>query len=152
MSVRIVVLDAGPLGLAASPARTQAALSCQRWVAALEAAGAQIVVPEIADYEVRRELLLAGKTASVARLDLLKARSTYLPISTAVVLHAADLWAQARRAGVPTADRHALDCDVILAAQALSIGAPAGGIAVATGNAVHVSRYVTSARWEDIRP
>jgi hypothetical protein len=34
--------------------------------------GALIMLPEIADYEVRRELLSAGKTTGVRRLDQLK--------------------------------------------------------------------------------
>ena len=59
--------------------------------------GYQIIVPEIADYEVRRELLRAGKTRGLARLDLLKNTLDYLPLTTAVMLKAADLWAQSQK-------------------------------------------------------
>jgi len=62
------------------------------------------MLPEIADYEVRRELLRAGKVAGIGRLDELKSRLTYLPISTLVMLLAADFWAEARKRGRPTAD------------------------------------------------
>jgi hypothetical protein len=53
-------------------------------------------VPEIADYEVRRELLRANKVRGIARLDLLKNSIGYLPLTTPIMLKAAELWAQAR--------------------------------------------------------
>jgi len=54
---------------------------------------------------VRRELIRAGLQESVNRLDRLKAVLNYLPINTEVMLKAAELWAQARKRGTPTADR-----------------------------------------------
>jgi predicted nucleic acid-binding protein len=53
---------------------------------------------------------------------LLKSEIIYLPITTEVMLKAAQLWAQVRQQGKPTADNKALDGDVILAAQAILIG------------------------------
>ena len=50
---RIVVLDAGPLGLVSKPDVGR----CNAWLRMLDISGARIVVPEIADYEVRRELI-----------------------------------------------------------------------------------------------
>jgi len=107
--------------------------------------GTRVCVPEIADYEVRRELLRANKLQGIARLDLVKNAIGYLPITTAIMLKAADLWAQARRVGLPTADPKALDCDVILAAQALEMN----GI-VATENVGHLKRFVEARAWRDI--
>jgi predicted nucleic acid-binding protein len=62
------------------------------------------------------------------------------------MLKAADLWAQARKNGLPTADPKALDGDAILAAQALEVN----GI-VATDNVGHLARFVTARTWRDIR-
>jgi predicted nucleic acid-binding protein len=104
--------------------------------------GAQVWVPEIADYEVRRELLRADKTRGLARLDLLKNSLGYLPLTTPIMLQAAELWAQARRSGIPTADPKALDCDVILAAQALAVQGM-----VATENVGHLPRFVEAKHW-----
>lgn len=142
---KIILLDAGPLGMISNPNATGINRDCYEWMEALFVNGFDIRVPEIADYEVRRELLRAKKSEGIARLDLLKSTIGYLPITTSIMLEAAELWAQARRTGMPTADPKALDCDVILAAQALQ----ADGI-VATDNVGHLSRFVAAKRWRDI--
>ncbi|MGI8641251.1 MAG: PIN domain-containing protein [Pyrinomonadaceae bacterium] len=143
----IVLLDASPLGMISNPSATPANLECYNWMESLIMSGCRVIVPEIADYEVRRELLRAGKTRGLARLDLLKNTLDYLPLTTAVMLKAAELWAQARNQGTPTADAKALDCDVILAAQALT----ENGI-VATENVGHLSLFVEAKDWRDILP
>jgi predicted nucleic acid-binding protein len=149
-----IVLDTGPLGLAASPGRTPEALDCQLWIAEQISAGRRVYVPEIADYEVRRELQLRNATESITRLDVFNAAEDdrYLPITTAAMRQAARFWAAVRRAGLPTADRHALDADVILAAQAMDLGVPEGELIVATTNVRHLARLVPAARWQDIEP
>ena len=40
---------------------------------------------------------------------------------TEVMLKAAELWAMARKQGIPSSDPKELDCDIILSAQCLSI-------------------------------
>ena len=70
--------------------------------------GNVLVVPEIADYEVRRELLRADKLHGIDRLNLVKTTFAYLPITTAVMLKAAEFWAETRKRGRPTADNAAL--------------------------------------------
>ncbi len=67
---KVVMLDTGPLGMISHPRPAAAVVT---WFAELAAAGDEIVIPEIADYEVRRELLRAGKQKGVERLDELKA-------------------------------------------------------------------------------
>ncbi len=100
---------------------------------------------EIAGYEVRRELLRANKRAGIKRLDNLRTTLDYLPISTAIMLRAAELWAEVRKRGNPTADPHALDADVILAAQAEQAEA-----IVATDNPKHLALLVEAKRWQQI--
>lgn len=141
--ISVVILDAGPLGQLAHP-RPHPEIA--EWLERLLRSGAAIILPEIADYELRRNLLLEGLIESVARLDQLKIALTYLPLTTEVMLQAAELWADARKRGKPTADPRELDCDVILAAQALQAGA-----IVATENVGHLSLFVEAKSWEEIR-
>jgi predicted nucleic acid-binding protein len=125
-------------------------LACARWLQSLLAAGVDILVPEIADYEVRRELLRAGKSQGLARLDALILATNYLPITTAAMREAAQFWAQARRQGRPTAPDLALDADVILAAQAVSLAE--SDVIIATTNVGHLARFAPAALWQDIAP
>jgi predicted nucleic acid-binding protein len=141
-----VLLDAGPLGMISNPNATGSNRECYDWMESLVVSGAQVFVPEIADYEVRRELLRANKIHGIARLNLIKNTIGYLSIRTSMMLKAAELWAEARRSGMPTADPKELDCDVILAAQALEVN----GI-VATENIGHLSRFVAAKHWRDIK-
>ena len=139
---RAILLDSGPLGMIAHPRPNP---NIAIWVMELLRCGADIVIPEIADYEVRRSLLLENLVHSVERLDELKETLTYLPLTTETILLAARFWAQTRRAHRPTTSPEALDGDVILAAQA----ALAGGI-VATENVGHLASLVDARRWDEI--
>jgi hypothetical protein len=53
---------------------------------------------------------------------------------------------------MPTADPKELDCDVLIAAQALTIGVPSSELVVATTNVGHLSRFVTADLWVNIIP
>jgi predicted nucleic acid-binding protein len=138
---RLVFLDSEPLGLASQARGKPAADACRAWLLAAEAAGARVLVPEIVDYEVRRELVRVGATAGLRRLDALLARFPLLLLDRPALLRAAELWALVRRAGVPTADPHALDADAILAGQALTAVGPGHVATIATGNARHLGRF-----------
>src|SRR5439155_26097026 len=105
--------------------------------------------PEIADYEIRRELIRLGGTVALANLDGYGIQLEYLPITTAAMRLAAELWAQARIAGHPTAPDPALDGDVILAAQAISLQT---AVVVATGNPAHLARFVPAELWSMVAP
>jgi predicted nucleic acid-binding protein len=147
-----IVLDSGPLGLLVQRPGIAQADACRAWLDRHLSGGAQAVVPEIVDYELRRELIRLGLTAAVARLDqfLLAPNVRYQPITTAAMRVAAQLWAQARRQGFPTADPQALDIDVILSAQALSVAASTPGVVVATTNVAHLSRFVPAQLWSKV--
>jgi predicted nucleic acid-binding protein len=147
----IVLLDSGPLGWVTNPNLSPQSLACTRWLSELRIALVPVLVPEIADYEVRRELLRSNKHAGLLRLDALAATAGYLPISTAVMRRAAQLWADARGRGRPTADPHALDGDVILAAQAQLLAEEEGDeVIVATTNPRHLDQFVPARRWQEI--
>jgi predicted nucleic acid-binding protein len=123
--VRGVVLDSGPLGLLTNPRPSKATQHCTDWLAELISAGVEFFLPEIADYEVRRELLRTRRRKAIHRLDGLARRFLYLPIDTSVMRRAAELWAQARHSGQPTAGDENLDADMILVAQAELTDCPA---------------------------
>jgi predicted nucleic acid-binding protein len=152
---RVAFLDAGPLGLACNPARRRPDPDeCRRWLADLADAGVRVVVPEIADYEVRRELIRAGHARALALLDGILDASTYAPLTTPIMRLAAELWAEARNVGQPTAPPGALDADVILAA---TVRVAAGGldateVLVATTDPGDLGRLGLDARsWRSIR-
>lgn len=149
---KTIFLDSGPLGLLTQRRGVQAAEDCRAWLARRLTSGDRFIVPEIIDYELRRELLRAGKAFSVNRLDAFNGAVSdrYLPLSTSAIRLAAELWADARRRGLPTADPRDLDIDVILAAQALSCGLPPGGFVVATTNPGHLSRFALAELWQNI--
>ena len=145
---RTILLDSGPLGLITNPSASPPAAACGRWVVDALGRGATVLVPEIADYEVRRELIRAYRTAGLARLDTFIEQVEFLPIETAAMRRAAVFWAEARREGRPTAPDPALDADVILAAQAATLDRT--DVIIATTNPKHLSRYVAAALWTDI--
>ena len=115
------------------------------WYRSMLESGFEVLIPEIADYEVRRNLILEGLTDGIGRLDQLRELLTFLPIDTATMLKAASFWADARRQHRPTAHKHALDGDAILAAQATLAGA-----IVATDNVGHLSLFVQVQRWSEL--
>ena len=146
---KIVLLDAGPLGMASHPLRHPAT---EAWLFRLLRSRVVIAIPEIADYEVRRELIRANRLAGIARLDELKQEFRYLPITTDIMLRAAAFWAQVRRQGVPTASDSALDAEVILAATAAERTAPGDDVVIATTNPRHLTRLVPAQLSHEITP
>ena len=70
---RVILLDTGPLGLLTNPKETPDTTAAARWAIDLLAAGHRLVVPAIADDEVRRELERVGRPGSIASLDAFNA-------------------------------------------------------------------------------
>jgi predicted nucleic acid-binding protein len=104
-----------------------------------------LLISEVADYELRRSLVFERLDASVDELDTLVDRFEYVPITTRVMRRAARLWAEARQRGRPTADPKELDADVILASQAIDVGAT-----IATENVGHLAQFVAAVHWRKI--
>jgi predicted nucleic acid-binding protein len=147
---RLVLLDAGPLALATNPKGSEETRRCRSWLSELITAGVKVIVPEGAAYEVRRELFRAGRRGGLERLDNLARQLGTLPVTMAVWWRAAELWAEARRQGYATADDAALDCDVILAAQARLAGEEGFEVIVATTNVAHLDRFADAREWPAI--
>ena len=147
---RIILLDSGPLGLITNPKASPENDACNQWVQARLRGGDSVHVPAIADYEVRRELLRAGKMKGIAKLDDLKAAIGYVPLTTEMLLKAAELWGEVRKIGKPTAPDVALDGDVILAAQAAVLAATGRQIIIATTNVKHLELFADARLWKDI--
>lgn len=148
--MRAVVLDTGPLGILVNPRPTPATVLGHQWLGELIAAGVGIVVPEIVDYEIRRELLRAQRPKSIALLDDFNAAVVYLPLTTSVMRRAAELWAQARSLGQQTAGDNTIDADMILIAQAMSLNL--AKTTIATTNVEHLNRFFPAETWKEIKP
>ena len=147
---RAVLLDAGPLGLVTNPRPSPHSTLCVQWLHSLVGAGVLVIVPEITDYEIRRELIRANKTNGLRQLDALASFLEYLPLTTAAMRQAAQFWAAARQQGQPTAGDKTIDCDVIVAAQAANLGV--SDVVIATTNVAHLARFVPAELWPNIRP
>jgi hypothetical protein len=148
----IVLLDSGPLGLACRRPGSPGANQSRMWIDGLLARGVYVVVPEIADYEVRRELTRIGAVASLRRLDDLVTSGglSYFPVLTLEWRQATLFRAGPRQRGLPTASPEALDADVIVAACAVTIGQPGDQIIVATINVGPLARYCDARLWTTI--
>ena len=151
---RTIILDTGPLGLLTNPARPPKTLNALRWAFAMTQAGHRFLVPAIASYEVQRELERAGKVAGIAALDAWNGAvaGRYLPLTDSALRLAATFWARARNAGTPTADPKELDCDALIAAQALDLRLPIQDFMIATTNVGHLCLFAPADLWSNIAP
>lgn len=147
---QLILLDTGPLGMVTNPKANPDCQACKQWLSNLEPRGDRVALPEISDYELRRELIRAGKLRGIHQLDQLKTQIPYFPITTDVMLKAAELWAQARNQGYPTAAIEALDGDVILAAQAIILRSQGYDVTIVTTNVAHISRFTPAKTWQEI--
>ena len=118
----LYVLDSAPLSVFCDEPKKARTAQARRWAyITTNETEHKIVVPEIVDYELRRELLRKNRIGSLRRLDQLSSLALYLPITTSIMRRAAELWAIARQQGKPTAADEALDADMILLALAASL-------------------------------
>lgn len=148
--VKVVVLDSGPIGHLTNPNATRQATACRQWAADLKAAGHTVIIPEICDYEQRREHTRRNAVLSLGLLDALPQVYRHLPLDTPTMRRAAELWAQARQQGRPTAGDNTIDCDMILIAQAQILALP--NTVIATDNLGHFRAYTAAELWWAITP
>jgi len=142
--IEAVLLDSGPLGRLVH-ADYKRNPEIRGWLAQMLDGGRVVYLPEIADFEVRRNLILENLRGSLANLDDLAGLVTYLPIVTADMRLAAELWARSRKAGRSVGDPRELNADVILAAQAIRARA-----VIATENLGHLGQFAPARFWQQI--
>ena len=147
--MNLLILDSTPTWLLCQKQSVHRAKECQDWIVAHENAGRRIILPEIVDYEVRRELLRRGRPGPLHLLDRLALRYEFLPLQTLAMRKAAEYWAALRNLGTPTAGPQDLDIDVIIAAQAESVE---DSFVIATSNVSHFQNLAPAEQWENIQP
>jgi predicted nucleic acid-binding protein len=147
----LLVLDSSVVGAITNPKQTSPIIrDCQIWFRRSLERQSIFVLPEIADYEIRRELLRGKKINGIKKLDELKSVIYYYPIDSEIMLTAAQLWAESRQRGMPTADARELDGDVILAAQAIQLQSKGYEVTIVTTNVGHLAQFVTASHWQDL--
>jgi len=147
-----LLIDTGVLGEFCHPNTAKYRPKINQFLNHLAQGNLDVFIPEIADYELRRELLRFAKqnrqttSKSLERLDNLVSvyGFEYLPITTPMWHQAAELWAEARNIGQPIADPKDLGGDVILAAQAMAIA----GVVIT--NVKHLGRFVVAKEWNEL--
>ena len=162
--VAAVFLDTGVLSQATQRrGKSTEGDACRVWVQGLLAAKVVVFVPEICDYELRREFLRQSNTNGIARLDafVTSGIARYLSVNTSSLREAARLWAEVRKAGKPTAPDNALDGDCIVCGQVNEwcnrSGIALADVVVATTNVSDLARFsdqagnsLQCAEWRDI--
>lgn len=147
-----VLLDSYPLSLISNPAGKAEHLACRNWAKQLVSSNIVVVLPEIIDYELRRTLVLGKKLAGIQALDSLSSMGiAYYPLSTEIMVKAAQLWAWARQTGQKTAHDKKIDIDVILASQAITLASQYGDyVVIATVDTDDINRYTPAKVWQEI--
>lgn len=148
----IVLLDSGVLHTLVSTSKVKEVTDCQDWFYYLLSRSARIVTSSLCNYEVKRELIRRKKVQEINNLNQLKALIDFLPVDDSTLELAAELWAEARNKGMPTADDLSLDADVIICAQyqLLAEEFPGRYVVIATTNVKHLSCFSEAKEWQDI--
>ena len=148
----IVFLDSGVLHTLISDSKVKEVIDCQNWFYYLLSRSALVVTSAICNYEVKRELIRRKNTKELHNLNQLKSLIDSLNVDEPTLFLAAELWAEARNKGLPTADDLSLDADVIICAQyqLLAEKHPGRYVVIATTNVSHLSRFTEAKEWHDI--
>jgi predicted nucleic acid-binding protein len=149
----IVIVDSGVLHTLITTSQVPPVIDCQDWFYLLLSRGVYLVSSTICKYEVKRELIRRKKARELSHLEQLKTRLDFLGVDEKTLDVAAELWAQARIEGMPTADDKSLDADLIICAQwqLLKEEYPGRYIVIATTNVAHLSRFAEAQEWRNIK-
>lgn len=131
---QVVLLDANSLSQVTHPKTKPEVIN---WMQFLRENNIALKSPEISVYEVRRELIRLNNNKSIERLNQFVSLSL-IPINSETFVQAAIFWAEVRNQGKPTSDNKSLDCDAILAAQALQQFEYYDKVTVITTNVKHI--------------
>jgi predicted nucleic acid-binding protein len=112
----IIILDSGVIHTICNPSEDEKVTSCQRWFEKLMTRGCEVIISEICDYEVRRELIRRNNIKNQRKLDELREIVDVLPLTHEVSLKAAEIWARARQDNRPTSHDKDIDVDMIISA------------------------------------
>ena len=153
---RLILLDSGPLGLIVRVHQAASRSLCQVAEGHFGNRTRPVIIPEIAHYEVRRELFRIRAVGSLRRLEYYLDPSgglRHLTLTTDAIIKAAEFWAFLRQSGIPTASLDALDADAILAGQAVPAGQPGDIVTIATTNLAHLNRFpgIDAQIWDQIQ-
>lgn len=145
----VVLLDSTPLGQITHP---NIKPEIRNWLQNLNEQNIFLLIPEIVDYELRRQLLLNNREKSISRLDAF-IKNRLILINRETILKACELWAWIRQQGLPTADSKNIDGDVILVAQAILQKEFYDQVIIVTENVKHLSRFniygINVTSWSD---
>jgi hypothetical protein len=145
--MKAIVLDTGPLGGLVQRIK-EVREPFQRWLEPFLVPGTTVVIPGIADYELRRELQRMGNHESIRALDELGGVLRFLPLDKASMEKACEYWAHARNNHQATSSDTALDGDMILCG--LVRVAFGDDHLIATTNVKHISLYANAMDWQEI--
>jgi len=159
----LIALDACPLGDLVSPRDNPYTRKVRSWMRSHIDVGDDFLLPEIADYEVRRNDILETLSDRIGPcesykalylLDQLKSEIEYLPLTTEAMRQAASLWANTQKGKSSVSPK--LDGDAILAGQVIVRSNNTDRIVIATKNlrdflVMHsLPPLVTAQEWDKI--
>lgn len=156
----IVVLDTNILGVLATPndseslereGESREVYYCTEWLYRLLSKGAQVVIPNICDYEIRRELIRIS-SSSVEELNNLRESLDCYEVTFDVLEEAAEIWAESRKISQPNTQKENIDVDCIVAACCRVLERENSGrvVILATKNIKDFQRTTNCALWQDI--
>jgi predicted nucleic acid-binding protein len=152
----IIFLDTNILGKLANPNQIEEALKCRKWFEKLLVRGVYFVSSELCFYEVKRSLILAlkkgGTDRGIKKLEELRLFVDVLAVDQQISDLSAEIWAETKLKGIPTANQENIDIEIIIAAhwQALKQEFPGRYIIVSTTNIKHLDLLTDAREWQDI--